>query len=294
MKMVFKESIDIKLDNFHQIREEIKMNNEQGLEQQKIGETDMGCEQTSQTTEYIQDSKDVDNKKMKKCSVCGCVVSKTAKTCPKCGHVLKRKGKGCLVVLLCPVILIAIISIIGMISRNVKNSNGADDETTTTFIVTATEEQYESISFPQTVRTDCFEIYVEGVYTSKEIRPKRTNGVYNYKSAESGKQYCYIKGTIKNIAGTSHQISVSGDFNFDDTYSYTGLLLKDVENGVDIVTMYETIQPLETVDFYYACCVPDELINNYYSSEVKLDVSTDLFDSSCDTLYNKYCVSFNN
>ena len=270
------------------------MSNEQGFEQKKTSEFEMDYEQASQNTEFIHYSKEDENKKMKKCPVCGHTVSKNAKSCPQCGHVLKRKGKGCLVVLLFPVILIAIISVVGMISRNDTYSNGVDGETTTRFIETTTEEQYEYISFPQTVRTDCFEIYVEGVYISKEIRPKRTNGYYSYKSAESGKQYCYIKGTIKNTAGTSHQISISGDFKFDNTYSYTGLLLKDVENGVDIVTMYETIQPLETVEFYYACCVPDEMINNYYSSEVKLDVSTDLFDSSCDTLYDKFCLSFSN
>ena len=247
-----------------------------------------------QNTENIHPEQNAENSKMKKCPACGSVVSKSAKSCPKCGHVLKRKGVGCLVALLLPVLAIVVLFVIGTVSSNNRNSNNANnDSVITTSYKPMTEEQYEFISFPETVRTDCFEIYIEGVYINKDIRPKRTNGRYSYKSADAGNQYCYIQGTIKNISGTSHEISISGDFTFNNTYSYTGLMLKDVENSVDIVTLYESIQPLETVDFYYACSVPNELINNYYSGEVKLDVSTDLFGNASDVLYDKFYLSFN-
>ncbi len=173
------------------------------------------------------------------------------------------------------------------------NSNKTSyEKTETVTTIPQEEERYESISFPETVKTECYEIYIDGVYFNKEIRPKRTDGWYNYKSAETGKQYCYIKGTIKNIAGVSHQISISGDFVFDSTYTYGGLMLKDVKNGFDIVSLYETIQPLETIDFYYACSVPDEMVNSYNSAEVKLDISTDLWDDNYDTLFDKYSLSF--
>ena len=134
----------------------------------------------------------------------------------------------------------------------------------TSSVESSTEEQYEYFSFPDTVTTDYFQINIKSVYTSKEIRPTRTNGLYSYKQAESGKQYCYIKGTIKNTSGTAHQISFLGDLIFDNTYTYSGLLLKEVDNGIDNVLMYETIQPLEQIELYYTCCIPDETINNYH------------------------------
>ena len=156
------------------------------------------------------------------------------------------------------------------------------------------EEQYEYLSFPGTVKTDCFEVYIEGVYINSEIRPNHKDGLYSYKSAEDGMEFCYIKGTIKNTAGTSHQVSMLGTCIFDSIYSYDGLMLKDVKNSVDNVSMYETIAPLETVNFYYACAVPKELVNSYNSAKFKLEVITDLWDYDSDTMYNRYCVSFNN
>lgn len=233
------------------------------------------------------------NQKMKNCPACGCVVSKSAKSCPQCGHALKHKGVGCLVALLLPVLVIVVLFVIGTISSNNRNSNDLyNDSVITTYYEPMTEEQYKHVSFPETVRTDCFEIYIEGVYINKDIRPKRSSGRYSYRSADAGNQYCYVQGKIKNISGSSHEISISGDFTFNNTYNYTGLMLKDVENAVDIVTLYESIQPLETVDFYYACSVPDELINNYYSGEVKLNVSTDLFGSTSDAMHDKFYLSF--
>ena len=157
---------------------------------------------------------------------------------------------------------------------------------------TLIEENYEYISFPDTVITDYFQIDIESVRTSKEIRPSKTNGLYNYKKAESGKQYCYIKGTIKNTSGRAHQISFLGNFIFDNTYTYSGLLLKEVDNGINNVLMYETIQPLEQIEFYYAACIPDETINIYNSAEIKFEIISDLYESSADTKYNKYSLGF--
>lgn len=205
--------------------------------------------------------------------------------------ICKNRKKGITIASIIVVILSLVVSFSWIApSNNSSKSSNENKETST--VVSQPEEQYENISFPETVKTDCFEIYFDKVLISKEIRPKRTSGYYNYKSADDGKQYCYIKGTIKNISGSSHEISISGDFVFDDTYEYTGIMLKDVKNGVDIVYLGETIQPLETIDFYYACSVPNEMLNTYKSAEVKLDMSTDLWDSSVDTLYNKYCLSF--
>lgn len=154
------------------------------------------------------------------------------------------------------------------------------------------EEIYEDISFPGITTTDYFRINVESINTSKEIRPSKTNGLYNYKRADTGKQYCYIKGTIKNISGSSHQVSFLGDFIFENRYTYSGLLLKEVDNGIDNVFMYETIQPLEEIKFYYACCIPDETVNSYSSAEIKFEVISDLYDSFEDTKYNKYSLKF--
>ena len=83
-----------------------------------------------------------------------------------------------------------------------------------------------------------------------------------------------------------------GNFIFDNTYTYNGLLLKEVDNGIDNVLMYETIQPLEQIEFYYACCIPDETINTYNSAEIKFEIISDLYESSADTKYNKYSLGF--
>ena len=210
----------------------------------------------------------------------------------------KNKKKSTTIASIIVVILSLIISFIGLgdILSGKPFNNTEDTKTTqSTPSQTVVEDKYEYISFPETVTTDYFEIHIDGVYTSKEIRPTYTNGRYSYKSAERGKQFCYIKGTIKNTSGNSHQISLLGDYTFDDTYTYDGLLLKDVENGVDNVLMYETISPLEKITFYYACSVPDETVNSYSSAEVTFEVITDLYDSDYNTTkYNKYSLSFGN
>ncbi len=192
------------------------------------------------------------------------------------------------------VVIISLIISIAWISPNASENpvNDTNDDVGTSSVDSSIEEQYEYISFPDTVTTDYFQITIESVYTSKEIRPSRTNGLYSYKQAETGKQYCYIKGSIKNISGTAHQVSFLGDFIFDNTYTYSGLLLKEVYNGIDNVLMYETIQPLEQIGFYYACCIPDETINNYNAAEIKFEVISDLYESSSDTKYNKYSLGF--
>ena len=159
-------------------------------------------------------------------------------------------------------------------------------------IESSTEEQCEYLSVPDTVTTDYFKINIKSIHTNKEIRPSKTKGLYSYKKAETGKQYCYIKGTIKNTSSTAHQVSFLGDFIFDNKYTYSGTLLKEVDNGIDNIFMYETIQPLEEIEFYYACCIPNETINTYSSAKIEFEVISDLYNSSADTKYNEYSLSF--
>lgn len=210
------------------------------------------------------------------------------------GLILSKNRKKGITIASVAVVIISLVISITWISPITSGNPvvGAKEDTETSQTLRSTEEQYEYISCPDTVTTDYFQINIESVYTSNEIRPTRTNGLYSYKQAESGKQYFYIKGTIKNTSGTTHQISFLGDFIFDNTYTYNGLLLKEVDNGIDNVLMYETIQPLEQLEFYYACCIPDETINNYISAEIKFEVISDLYDSSADTKYNKYSLEF--
>lgn len=204
----------------------------------------------------------------------------------------KNRKKGITIASIVVVIISLIISMAWIFPNSSEKAVNDTNDVGTSSNDHSTEEQYEYISFPDTISTDYFQISVESICTSKEIRPSRTNGLYSYKQAETGKQYCYIKGTIKNISGTSHQISFLGDFIFDNTYTYSGLLLKEVDNGIDNVLMYETIQPLEQIEFYYACCIPDETINNYNSAEIKFEVISDLYESSADAKYNKYSLGF--
>lgn len=215
------------------------------------------------------------------------------------GLILSKNRKKGITIASVAVVIISLIISIAWISPNTseKSINDTNDDVGTSQTSSADssmEEQYEYISFPDTITTDYFQIDIESVYISKEIRPSKTNGSYSYKQAETGKQYCYIKGTIKNISGTAHQVSFLGDFIFDNTYTYSGLLLKEVDNGIDNVLMYETIQPLEQIEFYYACCIPDETINNYNSAEIKFEVISDLYvyESSVDTKINKYSLGF--
>lgn len=210
------------------------------------------------------------------------------------GLILSKNRKKGITIASVVVVIISLIISIAWIFPNTseKSVNDTNEDVGTSSVDSSMEEQYEYISFPDTVTTDYFQINIESVYTSKEIRPSRTNGLYSYKQAETGKQYCYIKGTIKNISGTAHQVSFLGDFIFDNTYIYSGLLLKEVDNGIDNILMYETIQPLEQIEFYYACCIPDETINNYNSAEIKFEVISDLYESSADTKYNKYSLGF--
>lgn len=207
----------------------------------------------------------------------------------------KNKKNGVTIASVIVVVISLVISFVGLgdiLSGKPITNTDSNSEMIQTSSDLIEEEQHEYISFPETVTTDYFEIHIDGVYVSKEIRPMYTNGRYSYKSAERGKQFCFIKGTIKNTSGNSHQISILGDYTFDNVYSYDGLLLKDVENGVENVLMYETISPLEKITFYYVCSVPDETINNYDSAEVKFEVITDLYEGDYNTKYNKYSLSF--
>ena len=210
--------------------------------------------------------------------------------------VSKNRKKGVTIASVAVVVISLVISIVWISpiasgKSAVDIDNDAEDSQTLS-VDSPTEERYEHISFPDTIITDYFQINIESVYINKEIRPQKRNGLYSYKQAESGKKYCYIKGTIKNTSGIAHQISFLGNFIFDNTYTYSGLLLKEVDSGIDNVLMYETIQPLEQIDFYYACCIPDETINTYNSAEIKFEIISDLYDSSTDTKYNKYSLGF--
>lgn len=213
------------------------------------------------------------------------------------GLILSKNRKKGITIASVAVVIISLVISIAWISpitsgKPIVDSKEDNKTSQTSSVEPSTEEQYEYVSFPDTVTTDYFQINIESVYTNKEIRPSRTNGLYNYKKAETGKQYCYIKGTIKNTSGTAHQISFLGDFVFDNKYTYSGLLLKEVDNGIDNVLMYETIQPLEQIEFYYASCIPDETINTYNSAEIKFEVISDLYESSADIKYNKYSLGF--
>ena len=126
-----------------------------------------------------------------------------------------------------------------------------------------TEEQY--ISSSSVITTDYFEVYVDGVYISKE---------FSSKSAPEGMRYCYVKGTINNNTFDELKIDISGNFSFDGVNIYEGLfsISNNSANNAYEVTNYALIEAHRDKVFYFTCLIPEEVADGYTSAEVTFEL----------------------
>ncbi|MCI7474753.1 MAG: hypothetical protein MSB10_13940 [Clostridiales bacterium] len=147
-----------------------------------------------------------------------------------------------------------------------------------------TKPAVESFAIGDTITLDFVEMTFTETGVAEDIRTTITtdNGVKITRTTgpepESGKQFVYIKGTIKNLATEALPVYdfFEGNFKLDD-YNF-GV----TANECDVITaegesIYE-IDPLSTGSFTLYAAIPNELVESHNSSSFTFGFY-DLFDN---------------
>ena len=138
-------------------------------------------------------------------------------------------------------------------------------------------DEFITVNLGDEINTDFFEMTIEKVLTSEELRPTETKGSYTYYENIEGETYLYITGKIKNIGGETYSAEMMDvRMIFDGKYKYYGRIA--AEDGIDGFQGYH-IKPLGSVRYYMYASVPDEIINTYSTCVVQFSFNDPFKDS---------------
>lgn len=128
-----------------------------------------------------------------------------------------------------------------------------------------------------TIKLDFVEMSVDTHGVSDTILPTDTSSAYSYISDVENEKYFFIKGTIKNLSGSTYDVEdMVIQMVFDDKYTYNGSLSACAFTN-DFFG--ENVKPLGKVEYYIHSSVPDELIESYKNCTITFAFKTDFAGS---------------
>lgn len=161
-------------------------------------------------------------------------------------------------------------------NNTIKDKEKEEKEPEIDTSITISKSTTESVSSMYNSREIEAEITLNDVSFIDEIRPPEpTQSYYTYYPAKEGKTYAVISLKLKNIWGSSFDISdvLRNTYSFDSKcsakavfgwkYSYTADLVAELEKdnkwGYSYESSFVYIDPLETMDIIVAYSVPNEV-----------------------------------
>lgn len=132
------------------------------------------------------------------------------------------------------------------------------------------------VKIGESITTKYIDMSLEKHGSSSEIRSGSNQyGMYSYYTSENGDPYFYVYGTLKNLGGTPVDIrNIYVQFCFDEKYNYRGSVSGVSGSSDDFII---DVSPLASVNYYMYTAVPQELISNYTSCNVRIGF-TENFD----------------
>lgn len=175
------------------------------------------------------------------------------------------------------------------IMNNVSDSKEETNETTNNVSDSREETGEDTLHFVdinlnETINTEFMEVTFTKIYTSFDLLPSDTSGVYSYHKGEEGSQYFILDGTIKNTGTFAQGFTNSvAKFIFDDKYIYNA----EVYHELDNTSLYTTfsIDPFESTRIVIAQSIPDELLNQYSTVTIQWGLN-DNFGYTDDNKYS--------
>lgn len=133
------------------------------------------------------------------------------------------------------------------------------------------------LNIGDTIKLDFVEMGIDTYGVSDTILPTDTSSVYSYISDVENEKYFFIKGTIKNLSGSTYDVEdMVIQMVFDNKYTYNGSLSACAYTN-DFFG--ENVKPLGKVEYYIHSSVPDELIESYKNCTISFAFKTDFAGS---------------
>lgn len=140
---------------------------------------------------------------------------------------------------------------------------------------------FTRINIGDSITLDFVELTFDTASWSDTIMPTDTSGFYSYLSDIDGESYFWLRGTLKNTAGSAYTVSnMVAEITFDEKYTYSAWLIAE-DDGTDFYG--DSVNPLSSVTYYIYSSIPDELKTMYSSCQVRFGFAEAFNGSSFDS-----------
>lgn len=145
----------------------------------------------------------------------------------------------------------------------------------------AQDTGFSTINIGDSITLDFAALTFDAASWSDTIMPTDTSGFYSYMSDIDGESYFWLRGTLKNTAGSAYNVSnMVAKITFDEKYTYNAWLIAE-DDGTDFYGYL--VNPLSSVTYYIYSSIPDELKTMYSSCQVRFGFSETFSGSSYDS-----------
>ena len=219
--------------------------------------------------------------------------------------VVQKKSKAPIVaaIIVGIVVVIAILAaVIGLVIHSLISGRSPVETVDDPVILTPANNglDYEEIFVGDTISTDFVTFTVDRLATATTIESIDSSVVMN---AESGEEYVYIRGKVKNTSDSTYDLGSMGSMSDGNTdmmidaelvmtngKAKTGFLFVD-DGGIYGLISEGELEPGEEVTYYIAFLLDRSLSEYYMNGEIKIGFTEDfkvkpLYDhSNCDYIY---------
>ena len=213
----------------------------------------------------------------------------------------KNRKKGVTIASAIVVVLSLIVSIAWLTPAFTPSETPSGNNGTSTNSTPTEELTYIEIHEGGKIETDFVLITIDEVSTTSTIRSINSSTVLN---ADTGEEYVYVKGTIKNKSNSSYDLGSMGSYSYSSNVDtmidcklkmsngeqeYGSLLIDD--GGIYGIISDGRISPNETVTYYFAFTVDKSQSTYYNNGEIFIAFADDFKEepnykhSNCEYLY---------
>lgn len=133
-----------------------------------------------------------------------------------------------------------------------------------------------AIALGQTIETEDYTFELTSAELMSEIYPPDTSDYYRYYEDMADSQYYVVRGTFKNTGSNFEDLryGTKATFTFNGEYEIEGTVEACRSDSSDF-DAYQ-MNPLETVQLYIYCTVPNEMAEQLDSAQMKWQFAKDL------------------
>lgn len=181
-------------------------------------------------------------------------------------------------------------------SKPGNNPIGTQDETSTPIENSPSLSANDNIKLNETFAVgEIMEITLNSYEWGDTVLPSDTSGSYSYKPDEEGETYFIIRGTLKNLSGSTFEIDDCSKVSFiiNDKYNFSARM--DLEDN-DHTGFFGSVKPLQTLNLVICGSVSDEVMAIAETVQANFDIVSD--EESLKYFYQdkypheSYCITF--